>query len=87
MAHFVIDKDSPYEKFYRTPDGKLIFNAIPSSGIENTIDYSELTERMAEHFYLGDGWPKGHPDPGVIREGVIWRAFRNERTKNEEVHK
>ena len=88
MAHFVVDKNSPYEKFYQTPDGKLIFLTVPkigSDGVENTIHYSELHERISRHFYLGDGWPKGHPDPEVVREGVIWRAFRNERAKNEEV--
>lgn len=62
------------EKFLRGPDGKLTFNAIESVGIHNAVDCAEMHQRVARHFYAGDGWPAG--EPAEISPVDVWSSFK-----------
>lgn len=66
--------DVQTEKFFRRKsDGKIIFNAARSVGSDNAMDNSALHQRMAEHFYSGDGWPKSQPSSREVEGSfVIW---------------
>lgn len=55
------------EKFYHQPDGRLVFNAVPSVGIENSINVSHL-----HGFHAGE-WPANRPQ--VLCDDNIWAAF------------
>ena len=62
------------EKFFRSPGGKITFNAIESIGISNAVDCAKTHQRVARHFYAGDGWPAGKPEE--VNHVDVWSAFK-----------
>lgn len=55
------------EKFYRTPDGKIVFNALASVGAEHSFPCAHL------HGYRDNGFPA--QSPAQSTEENIWAAF------------
>jgi hypothetical protein len=55
------------EKFYRTPDGKIVFNALASVGAEQSFSCAHL------HGYRDNGFPAELPVQSA--EENIWAAF------------
>jgi hypothetical protein len=55
------------EKFYRAPDGKIVFNASAGIGAESSISCSHL------HGYTDNGFPC--QAPVQLTEYNIWDAF------------
>lgn len=62
------------EQFFRGPDGKLTFNAVEKVGIDIAVDCNKIHQRVAQHFYVGDGWPVGRPAESEQVE--IWNVFK-----------
>jgi hypothetical protein len=54
------------EKFVRTQDGRIIFQAIAAVGINNAVSTSM-------HGYLDNGFPR--TSPSVVAPVNIWSAF------------
>lgn len=47
------------EKFFRTPDGKIIMLAQPNCGAMGTVDLIIQQRNSVQRF--GSGWPKSQP--------------------------
>lgn len=62
------------EQFFRGPGGKLTFNAVKSVGLDTAFDCARIHQRVAQHFYAGDGWPVGKPAESEQTE--IWKVFK-----------
>lgn len=59
------------EKFYRNKEGKLVYSAIPSVGIQNNFPCAEM------HGYQKNGFPSSTPNK--IEDDNIWAAFFGKR--------
>lgn len=55
------------EKFYRTRDGKIVFNALTSVGVEHSFPCAHL------HGYIDNGFPINQPQQSEMPS--IWSLF------------
>lgn len=62
------------EKFYRTPDGKIVFNASAGIGANKSFSCSHL------HGYRDNGFPS--QSPSAMDDVSIWNSFSSMATTN-----